>query len=82
MCDYFAIAENTSVARMKLRFLDRMRDPCGPPPPDPFQRILSEREKQNNSLPMNVVPVPQIPKDNPTTEKKEKAQDSYDLDME
>lgn len=33
MVNYFAIAENESKARVRFNLMERMLDPCGPPPP-------------------------------------------------
>lgn len=30
---YFAVAENESVGRVKYAMLEKMLQPCGPPPP-------------------------------------------------
>ena len=40
MMSFFAVAENTPVARLRLRYLEKMIDPCGAPPPVPPRDLL------------------------------------------
>ena len=37
MLAYFAVAENESVGRVRYAMLERMVQPCGPPPAKPAQ---------------------------------------------
>eukprot|EP00594_Rhizosolenia_setigera_P001654 CAMPEP_0178948868 /NCGR_PEP_ID=MMETSP0789-20121207/5714_1 /TAXON_ID=3005 /ORGANISM="Rhizosolenia setigera, Strain CCMP 1694" /LENGTH=88 /DNA_ID=CAMNT_0020629287 /DNA_START=47 /DNA_END=313 /DNA_ORIENTATION=- len=31
---YFSVAQNDSIGRLKSQFLEKMLEPCGPPPPE------------------------------------------------
>jgi splicing factor 3B subunit 5 len=38
MLTYFAVAQNEAVGRTKFNMLERMVQPCGPPPPKPAEQ--------------------------------------------
>jgi|UniRef100_A0A8J9X733 splicing factor 3B subunit 5 len=42
---YMAVAQNQAIGRTRLEFLEKMVQPCGPPPPTKdVERLLEERE--------------------------------------
>jgi splicing factor 3B subunit 5 len=42
---YYAVARNESVGRLRLEFLQKMIQPCGPPPPPKdVEKILEEKD--------------------------------------
>lgn len=45
---YMAVAQNESIGRMRLRFLEKMVQPCGPPPPTKDIDKLVEKLNENN----------------------------------
>jgi splicing factor 3B subunit 5 len=41
---YFAVAQNESIGRVRLQFLEKMVQPCGPPPPTKnVDKLLEEK---------------------------------------
>ena len=47
---YMAVAQNESIGRMRLQFLERMVQPCGPKPPTKdIEKILEKLDKDNNN---------------------------------
>jgi splicing factor 3B subunit 5 len=41
---YFSVAQNESIGRVRLQFLERMVQPCGPPPPTKnVDRLMEEK---------------------------------------
>lgn len=45
---YMAVAQNESIGRMRLQFLERMVQPCGPPPTKDIDKLV-EKYSNNNS---------------------------------
>jgi splicing factor 3B subunit 5 len=41
---YFAVAQNESIGRTRLQFLEKMFLPCGPPPPKKDIDVLLEKD--------------------------------------
>jgi splicing factor 3B subunit 5 len=41
---YFSVAQNESIGRVRLQFLEKMVQPCGPPPPTKnVDRLMEEK---------------------------------------
>lgn len=44
---YYAVARNESIGRLKLEFLERMVQPCGPPPPTKDVDKILEKQQES-----------------------------------